>query len=839
MKNKLIFSILFACFLNVFSVQANEKLDSLLVALSDLINKNSASEVREKALLCREIADWYQEAYTDQEYTRVYLLQSIDHSKKCISMEKKPDDYIFLSNLYRDLSLFELFKGNVKESNAYILLCEQTLFKLKNKIPDAAFDKATFEFYHSTFALYFTVGNFAEAERSMQKAFEITDRDTSLAKMKINLYSEISICYAKQNKIQESIDAALTGLKLYEQKPLTDQPHDRFLNFYLRAEFTAGNFETVDSIIKSYPIYDSFESMSLFLDQNKDLVTRSFFENLFLVGAANRELFIKTGKIEYLQTGYQWLKDAFLLAEELTLYNGGERLGNSLVRPREKLGSLLQIYGDFESKSKLTKLKIAELLKIIDVYQSNRLHLERISHQANAQLWVREKELKNEIDFIMGKIEELSKIGGKEAEIDSLSTLFNQKTIEIYQIKRKSKREKVLTEYQISTSDFALRFQNHLKKSDKTLLTYFYFQPHQSIYIIGASGDTAFFRTVSVPETVVSEIESAYFLNAAFQSNPETIAEQRKLNHLLYSYLIEPVKDLLKTEQLLIYPLHEISYISFDALIDNNDQYLVESYSFQYTSSLYSLMDQPPSNSAPREKPISFYPSNYGNDSLAYLVNAKNEIESLEKMLGAQTMKDSAATKQNFIQTTNNRQLIHLASHSILDFNRPYESYILFNDEGDSTANRLYAYEIFSMSISSDLITLSSCNSAKGKVEEGIGIVSLSNAFYFAGVPATVSSLWSAQDKSSSEIMASFYQNLANGDTKSESLRKAKLAYLKGADKLKSQPFFWANYVLFGNDTPLFEAEKKTPWYSYVIGLLVAVALFFVGRSYFRSLNKA
>jgi CHAT domain-containing protein len=143
------------------------------------------------------------------------------------------------------------------------------------------------------------------------------------------------------------------------------------------------------------------------------------------------------------------------------------------------------------------------------------------------------------------------------------------------------------------------------------------------------------------------------------------------------------------------------------------------------------------------------------------------------------------------------------------------------------------------MSISSDLITLSSCNSAKGKVEEGIGIVSLSNAFYFAGVPATVSSLWSAQDKSSSEIMANFYQNLANGDTKSESLRKAKLAYLKGADKLKSQPFFWANYVLFGNDTPLFEAEKKTPWYSYVIGLVVAVALFFVGRSYFKSLNKA
>jgi hypothetical protein len=40
--NKLFFSLLFTCFLGVFNLKANEKLDSLLVALSDLTNKNSA-----------------------------------------------------------------------------------------------------------------------------------------------------------------------------------------------------------------------------------------------------------------------------------------------------------------------------------------------------------------------------------------------------------------------------------------------------------------------------------------------------------------------------------------------------------------------------------------------------------------------------------------------------------------------------------------------------------------------------------------------------------------------------------------------------------------------------
>jgi hypothetical protein len=42
MMNKLFFSLLFTCFLGVINLKANEKLDSLLVALSDLTNKNSA-----------------------------------------------------------------------------------------------------------------------------------------------------------------------------------------------------------------------------------------------------------------------------------------------------------------------------------------------------------------------------------------------------------------------------------------------------------------------------------------------------------------------------------------------------------------------------------------------------------------------------------------------------------------------------------------------------------------------------------------------------------------------------------------------------------------------------
>ncbi len=46
--------------------------------------------------------------------------------------------------------------------------------------------------------------------------------------------------------------------------------------------------------------------------------------------------------------------------------------------------------------------------------------------------------------------------------------------------------------------------------------------------------------------------------------------------------------------------------------------------------------------------------------------------------------------------------------------------------------------------------------------------------------------------------MKSFYQNLNRGVPKSEALRQAKLALLRGKNSTWSQPYFWAAFVLVG-----------------------------------------
>jgi len=56
-----------------------------------------------------------------------------------------------------------------------------------------------------------------------------------------------------------------------------------------------------------------------------------------------------------------------------------------------------------------------------------------------------------------------------------------------------------------------------------------------------------------------------------------------------------------------------------------------------------------------------------------------------------------------------------------------------------------------------------------------------------------IASLWSAEDKTTQEIMVQFYKNIKQGMSKSEALRQAKLS------QIDSHPFFWSPFVLIGD----------------------------------------
>src|SRR5262249_27158442 len=88
--------------------------------------------------------------------------------------------------------------------------------------------------------------------------------------------------------------------------------------------------------------------------------------------------------------------------------------------------------------------------------------------------------------------------------------------------------------------------------------------------------------------------------------------------------------------------------------------------------------------------------------------------------------------------------------------------------------------EVFEMKLNAELVVLSACNSGRGEVRTGEGVVGLTWAFFVAGVPAQVVSQWSVDDAATAVLMERFYIYLKAGRSKGEALHLAALSLLQG-----------------------------------------------------------
>lgn len=95
----------------------------------------------------------------------------------------------------------------------------------------------------------------------------------------------------------------------------------------------------------------------------------------------------------------------------------------------------------------------------------------------------------------------------------------------------------------------------------------------------------------------------------------------------------------------------------------------------------------------------------------------------------------------------------------------------------------------------------------------------------YAGSESVVMSLWAASDRSTNNILNSFYKNLRKGMRKDEALQLAKLENLEKAEPIFAHPRYWAGIVINGNQNGLYHY-----WYLKKIGLAgtIILALLFV-----------
>ncbi|MEO1262183.1 MAG: CHAT domain-containing tetratricopeptide repeat protein [Bacteroidota bacterium] len=157
---------------------------------------------------------------------------------------------------------------------------------------------------------------------------------------------------------------------------------------------------------------------------------------------------------------------------------------------------------------------------------------------------------------------------------------------------------------------------------------------------------------------------------------------------------------------------------------------------------------------------------------------------------------DEADLKSNL---NKNYRVVHIASHSFANIDYPkFSGIACTRQKADDPPEdgTLYVGEIYNLTINSDLVVLSSCESGNGRLVAGEGMLGLNRSFVYAGAQNVVFTLWKVYDKISSELMQDFYENIFDGLSYAAALRNAKLKLLE--DPAKASPHYWSAFLLMG-----------------------------------------
>lgn len=197
-----------------------------------------------------------------------------------------------------------------------------------------------------------------------------------------------------------------------------------------------------------------------------------------------------------------------------------------------------------------------------------------------------------------------------------------------------------------------------------------------------------------------------------------------------------------------------------------------------------------PSDSAVRAEP------------LGRLAGSRAEVQAIERLYGrrSRVYLGSEASEERIKSdpAVAAAERVHLAVHGVVCESFPERSGLVFALAGGREDGILQTREIFGLRLAADLVVLSACETGVGRLVSGEGVVGLTRAFFYAGAPSLVVSLWQVSDRSTAPLMASFYEHLDRGEDKAVALQRSRLALIEAGGS-GAAPFYWAPFVVQGS----------------------------------------
>ncbi|OJJ18638.1 hypothetical protein BKI52_23810 [marine bacterium AO1-C] len=420
--------------------------------------------------------------------------------------------------------------------------------------------------------------------------------------------------------------------------------------------------------------------------------------------------------------------------------------------------------------------------------------------------------------------------------------IFNLKTRQdsLRNALKKHAPEYYKTRYQFQIAS-AQNIQTQVLKPQEALIEYVL--NNDQLFVFTVTFQKLSLKKIALPKSFRNKI-------IAFRKSitAKDFTRYTQLAQELYQILVADLPIPVSTQKLRIIPSDILYYLPWETLLTDKVSstakgyrdlpYLLKKYVISYDYSATLMLSKTQQKTlfgkanllafSPSFNPQSaFNNQEITRDQLSPLKGANAEVIALNKLYAGQFFLGQDATEQSFRKYLKNGSVIHLATHAIVDDERPAYSRLLFSLSSQDTLNdgSLHAYELYNLKLNAELVTLSACNTGFGKIQSGEGVMSLGRAFAYAGSPNVLMSLWSVPDQSTSQIMITFYENLANGMPKDFALQKAKLAYIESADNITTNPFYWSSFVLIGDPKPL-SLQPVLPFYQksllwWLIGMLV------------------
>jgi CHAT domain-containing protein len=405
------------------------------------------------------------------------------------------------------------------------------------------------------------------------------------------------------------------------------------------------------------------------------------------------------------------------------------------------------------------------------------------------------QQLREELNWFYSKvnIEETQRQTGSDEKITEMRDLIRQREIRL---------TKILRQLPLKDEEYAAlhsvvlvpteRIQRSLSPS-QTLIEYYIVQDQIHAFLLTQEGLKIVLGIGDVAKAK-NELDLLKYQLSKFNFGSDYVKAHR--GHLqksidthlsdLYDSLFRPLEAHLDGHELVIVPHGFLHYVPFHAL-KRGDVYTVDQFTISYapSASVFRLCSSRPA-SAKKQTLVMGIPD-------ARIPFVEEEAQQVSMILpNASLLLGEEATEEKLKSMGAEASILHIASHAVFRNDNPMFSSIQM---GTSWLN---LFDIYNIELDSDLVVLSGCGTGMSRIIDGDEIVGLARGFFYAGTRSLVVSLWNAYDRSTAELMQSFYTHLH--DDQRDIAGSLRLAMQELREKYP-HPYYWAPFFLMGKTT--------------------------------------